>query len=67
MEILCKNYQPVKSYDEINLTIFVVSLCKKYWWGLTSFDQFTSLLAWLFAISMLAVYMRHDSCMLCAI
>ena len=35
-----ENLNLVKSYDETNPPVFVLSLWEKYWWGLTSFGQY---------------------------
>ena len=43
LKILCKSFNPVKSYCETNTTIFVLSRWEKYRWGLTSFVPSSSL------------------------
>ena len=34
-----KNLYSVKSYDELNMNVFTLSLWENFWWGLIYFDQ----------------------------
>ena len=40
LKIRLENFDPVKSYDKTNMTIFALSLWENYRMGLTSFGQF---------------------------
>ena len=40
LEISCTNLYSVKSYDETNMKVFVLSLWEKCSWGITYFDEF---------------------------
>ena len=42
LKMLWKNLYSVKCYDELNMNVFTLSLCKNFWWGLIYFDQFNS-------------------------
>ena len=35
LKIVCKNFNPLKSYGKTNMTVFVLSLWEKYRWGST--------------------------------
>ena len=40
LKIMCETLNAVKRYSKSNMTVFVLSLWKKYRQGLTSFGQF---------------------------
>ena len=39
------NLYSVKCYDKLNMNVFTLSLWENFWWGLTYFDQFISLIS----------------------
>ena len=40
LKISCKNINSVNTYRKTNMTNFVLNLCDKYRWSLTSFGQY---------------------------